>query len=236
MSGHSKWSTIKRAKGVKDAARGKLFSKLGRAITIAAQEGGGPSPDSNFKLRIAVEIARAANMPKENIDRAISRASGNGEQLTEVVYEGFGPAGVGIIIQATTDNKNRTAQEVKVLLDRNGGTFAGPGAVSFNFEQKGYLLVTTPTDVDSALLSLIDVGADDVIDTDEGIEVYVAPTELFAVKSKIEELGLTVTEARLIKKPLNFVELNEEQSEKLAHLLELIDEQDDVDDVFVNAQ
>src|SRR3989344_6041026 len=140
MSGHSKWATIHRSKEVKDAKRGNLFAKMGRAISIAVKAGGGPDPSANFKLRVAIEKARAADMPKENIERAIAKAS-EGGALEEVTYEGFGPGGIGVIVEAATDNKNRTAQEIKNAFERGGGNLAGPGSVSFNFEQKGFLLV-----------------------------------------------------------------------------------------------
>lgn len=236
MSGHSHWATTQRAKGIKDKARGKLFSKLSRAITIAVKEGGGPLIDANYKLRIAVEVARAANMPKENIDRAINKASGEGASLTEVLYEGFGPGGVGILIEATTDNKNRTAQVMKSTLEKLGGTFAGPNAVSFNFETKGFLLVERMEPVDEQILSLIDCGIEEFEEHETGIDIYVEPSALFSTKEKLTEKGMKVLEAKLIKKPITVVELSEKESLKLGELVEALDELDDVDNIFVNAQ
>ncbi len=142
MSGHSHYATIKRQKGMKDAAKGKVFSKMGRAITIAVKSGGGISdPNANYKLRMAVDAARAVNMPKENIERAISKAAGHSQSLDEIIYEGFGPGGVGIIVEAATDNRNRTAQEIKNIFERGGGNLGGPGSVAFNFDPKGLIVV-----------------------------------------------------------------------------------------------
>jgi YebC/PmpR family DNA-binding regulatory protein len=235
MSGHSHWATTQRAKGIKDAKRGKLFSKLARQISIATKEGGGTDLDSNYKLRIIVDTARAANMPKENIERAISKGSGEGESLSEVVYEGFGPGGVGLIIKATTDNKNRTAQEIKLLLERNGGSFAGPGAVSFNFKHEGNLFVEKPIDVDSVTLTLIDAGATDVVETEAGLDVFTEPHDLYEVKKKAEAAGITFSRAELIQRPITMIEIDEATGEKLMSLLEIIEDQDDVDTVYMNA-
>lgn len=235
MSGHSHWATTQRAKGIKDKARGKLFSKLSRAITIAVKEGGGPLIDANYKLRIAVEVARAANMPKENIDRAIHKGSGEGENLTEVLYEGFGPSGVGILIEATTDNKNRTAQVMKNTLEKAGGNMGGPNSVSFNFETKGFLLVQKLPSADEQILSLIDLGIEEFEEHETGLDIYVEPSKLFSTKEALTEKGMVVQEARLIKKPVTFVELSEKDMEKLSNLVDALEELDDVDNVFVNA-
>ncbi len=236
MSGHSHWATTQRAKGIKDVARGKLFSKMSRAITIAVKEGGGPLIEANYKLRIAVETARAANMPKDNIDRAIHKGTGEGASLFEVLYEGFGPGGVGMLISATTDNKNRSAQEIKFALDRAGGTMAGPNAVAFNFATKGFLFVKKTDPVDDQMLTLIDAGAEDIVEAEDGIEIYVDPTQLFAMKEAITAKNIEVLEAKLIKKPVTTVELSEKDSERLSALLDTLNELDDVDEVYVNAQ
>ncbi len=234
MSGHSHWATTQRAKGIKDKARGKLFSKLSRAITISVKEGGGPLIDSNYKLRIAVEVARAANMPKENIDRAIHKAEGDSASLSEVLYEAFGPGGVGILIEATTDNKNRTAQVMKNTIEKTGGTFAGPNAVSFNFETKGYLFIEKSATPDEQLLTLIDSGVEEFEEHPDGIDVYVEPATLFSTKEALTEKTMKVLEAKLIKKPITFVELSETETEKLSNLVDAIEELDDVDNVYVN--
>jgi YebC/PmpR family DNA-binding regulatory protein len=235
MSGHSHWATTQRAKGVKDAARGKLFSKLGKQISIAVKEGGGASIDSNFRLRIAVETARAANMPKDNIERAISKGSGEGAALNEILYEGFGPGGVGVLIQATTDNKNRAAQELKNVLEKSGGSMGGPNSVSFNFVGRGYLFVKKQEPVDEQLLSLIDCGVEDFQEAPDGIEVYVEPSHLISTKEALVAKNFEVLETKLIKKPVNTVELSDKDAEKLQTLIEQLDELDDVDEVFVNA-
>lgn len=235
MSGHSHWATTKRAKGIKDAARGKLFSKLGKQISIAVKEGGGPDINANYKLRLAVETARAANMPKDNIERAISKSSSESANLSEIVYEGFGPAGVNVIVVATTDNKNRSSQEIKNALERAGGSLGGPNSVSFNFVSKGYLLVPKAEDLESQILSLIDLGIDDYLETEEGIEVYTEPTETFETKEKLGQINMVPTEVKLIKKPVNTVELSERDVEKLVSLISALNDLDDVDEVFVNA-
>ena len=235
MSGHSKWSTIKRKKGANDAARGKVFSKLGKAISIAVKTGGGPNPDSNSKLRVAIDQARAANMPKDNIERAINRADKDTTTMDEVVYEGFGPGGVGLMIETTTDNRNRTSQEIKYMLDRSGGSLGSPGSVGFNFDQKGYLLVKK-ANADEQMLALIDVGAEDVTETDAGIDTYTAAAELYNVRRKAEELGYEILETMLIRKPQTIAEIDEKTSQKLEKLMEQLAEHDDVQNVFANVE
>lgn len=232
MSGHSKWATIHRQKGIKDAARGKLFSKLARIISMAVKEGGGPAPESNFRLRDAIEKARQANMPKENIDRAINRASEVGA-MEDVLYEGFGPFGISVMIEAATDNRNRTAQEIKNLLQKSGGQLGGPGSVAFNFKHCGLIMVEKSGDLDTQLLDLIDQGADDVIETDEGIEVFTPPTALYEVRHKIEDKGYRVISSELIQHPINIQEVTD--SEKVLSFLESLEEHDDVQKVFTNA-
>lgn len=233
MSGHSKWSTIKRKKGANDAARSKVFSKLGKAISIAVKTGGGPNPESNSKLRMAVDQAKASNMPKDNIERAISRADKDATVMDEVIYEGFGPAGVGIMIETTTDNRNRTSQELKFMLDRSGGSIGSPGSVSFNFEQKGYLLVKIEN-AQEQMLALIDTGADDIVEGEDGIEIYTVATELYNVRHKVEELGYEVLETMLIWKPKVLTELDEKGQAQMEKLLNELSEHDDVQNVFVS--
>lgn len=236
MSGHSKWATIKRAKAANDAARGKVFSKLARNISIAVKEGGGNSPDSNYRLRVAIDAARAANMPKDNIERAISKGSGGSDGMVEVIYEGFGPGGVGIIIETSTDNKNRTAQEVKNLLERSGGSLGGPNAVSFNFESKGYIRVDNVKLTDDLALLLIDAGVDEYEESEGGIDIYTNPHELFAIRQKIEnQIKLSVSESSLIKRPLTPMSLSSVDEAKLADLVEKLEELENVDQVFVGA-
>ena len=234
MSGHSKWATIHRQKEINDSARGQVFSKLARAITIAAKTGGGPDPDTNFKLRVLIDKARSANMPKENIERAISKASG-AEVMDEVTYEGFGPGGIGIIVEAGTDNRNRTGAEIKNIFERGGGKFAGPGAVSFNFEPKGQILVEKKGTEDEQMLTLIDLGADDLEFTDDGVEVYTSPTNLFEIQKKLIDAGFSVKSTEMIQKPKMYQELpSQDEVEKAIKLLTQLNAHDDVQKVYTN--
>ncbi len=233
MSGHSHFATIKRQKAANDAVKGNLFSKLARNIMIAAK--GGADPDMNFKLRVEIDKARAASMPKENIDRAIAKATTEAANLSEINYEGFGPGGIGVIVEAATDNKNRMAQEVKNIFDRAGGNLAGPGAVSFNFESKGYLFLKKSADAESQMLKIIDAGVDDVNETEDGIEVYVAPDKLRDVRKSFENEGFEIKETELTMKPKTFVEITDPAlAGKCMKLLESLEELDDVQKVFSN--
>lgn len=234
MSGHSHFATIRRQKEVKDAAKGQIFSKMARLITIAAKTGGGPDPESNYKLWSMIEKARTYNMPKDNIERAISKAMG-GDALEEITYEGFGPKGVSVMIETATDNRNRTAQTIKGMLEKAGGSLGGPGSVAYNFEPKGFILVTKQTDVDSQMLSLIDLGAEDVEEQSDGVGVYVSPSRLREVKEKMTTGGQTVVSSELIQKPKNFVELETEaEVEKFVNFIDLLEDHDDVNRVFTN--
>lgn len=233
MSGHSHYATTHRQKELKDAAKGQIFSKLARQITIAAKAGG-PDPASNFKLRVIIEKARAASMPKENIERAISKAETSGE-LEEVSYEGFGPGGIGIIVEAGTDNRNRTANEIKNIFDKGGGKFAGPGAVSFNFEHTGLLVVEKDTNPQEQMLKLIDLGVADVEEAESDIEVYVFPNDLFEVQKKLIDAGFKVTTTELVQRPKTYQELtSEEEVVKATKLLETLHDHDDVQKVYTN--
>lgn len=234
MSGHSKWATIHRDKGINDAKRGNLFSKLARAITIAAKTGGGGDPASNFKLRVIIEKARQANMPKENIQRAISKAEG-GEAMDEIVYEGFGPGGIGVVVEAVTDNRNRTAQEIKSLFEKNGGNLAGPGAVSYNFEQKGLVVVKKDADLDSQMLKLIDLGASDIEETDDSLEVYVAQDKLSETRDRLESEGFTISSFEHIMKPKMSVEVSDVNvANKALSFLNSLEENEDIQKVYAN--
>lgn len=221
MSGHSHYATVKRQKELRDNARGAVFSKHSRAITIAAKTGG-VDPNSNFKLRIAIDKAKADNMPKDNIDRAISKAA-TLANLEEVVYEGFGPAGVLVIVEAATDNRNRTNAEIRNLFEKNGGKVGVPGSVSFNFEPVGYKFIHKESNVDEQILKLIDMGATDVQELEDGLEVYM-PLD------KIESF-----EGELIQKPKNLQDVPEDKKESLEKFLENFDTQDDVQQVYTNA-
>jgi len=234
MSGHSKWATIHRQKGVKDAARGQLFSKLARIITIATKTGGGANPDSNNKLRVAIEKARQANMPKENIERAVSKGA-TGDAMEEVAYEGFGPLGIQLIIEASTDNRNRSAQEIKNLLEKSGGHLGGPGSASFNFIPSGYILVEKNANPEEAILKFMDFEVEDVLDTPEGIEVYTNPHQLYDVRHKIEALGYIVKDTELIQKPKLMQDIDSASVEKVIDFLTNLEDHDDIHKVFTNA-
>src|SRR5258706_11365424 len=237
MSGHSKWATIKRQKGKTDAKRGIAFTKLSNAITLAVKAGGGiADPTQNFKLRLAIDTARSANMPKENIERAIARAAGKqAEDMQEVVYEGFGPGGVGIIVEAATDNKNRTSSEVKNVFDKNGGNMVQPGAVSYQFKQMGQLILDkNGKSLDDIFLIAADSGAEDVEEQDDEIFVYTKTSDLAKVKDSLSKEGITVKEMELIRKPTVFVTLDEEAFNKVTNILEKLEELDDVQKTYSN--
>lgn len=232
MSGHSKWSTIKRQKEGTDAKKSLAFSKFAKAISIAAKEGSDPA--TNFKLRLIIERARAINMPKDNIERAISKAA-SAADVEETVYEGFGPGGIGVVVQAVTDNKNRTAQEMKNLFERGGGRLASLGSVAYGFEQVGQILVQKNDNPEEQMLSLIDVGGEDLEETNDGLEVYVKPQETAATRAKIEEAGFNVIRMELSMRPKNLVSISDpETAKKAINLLENLESHDDVQNVYSN--
>jgi len=238
MSGHSKWSTIKREKGAKDAARGAVFTKLGNAIAVAAK--GGTDPDTNFALRLAMDKARAANMPNANIQRSIDRGSGKlgGAQIEEIMYEGYGPGGIAVIVECATDNKNRTLPEVRLAFSKNGGNMAETGAVSFQFARKGIIRVGYLSDTDEAMLDVIDAGAEDADDIgDQELIVYTDPKELAAVRDDLQARGFDIKEAELTFVPNNMVEISEaEPARKATNLLNALEDLDDVTNVHSNAE
>lgn len=233
MSGHSHFATIKRQKEAKDAARGNIFSKMARALMIAAKSG--PDPDMNFKLRFEIEKARSYGMPKDNIERAIAHATTDAANIEEISYEGFGPSGISVIVVVATDNKNRSAQEMKNLFDRAGGRLSGPGSVSYNFENKGFALVKKSSDVDAQILSLIDAGAEDIEDTDDGLEVYTAPEKLGEIQKKITDSDYEVSSVELQMKPKNFQTVTDkDQAAKALKFLQDLEDLEDVQKVFSN--
>lgn len=235
MSGHSHFATIKRQKGLKDAAKGNIFGKLSKNISIAIKSGGGVNPDMNFKLRIAIDKAKESNMPKENIDRILKSAAEKQENLEEITYEGFGPHGIGVLVEVVTDNKNRSAQEFKNIFEKAGGNIAGPGAVSYNFDNKGYLLLEKSNDVDSQELTLIDLGVEDIQVVDEGLEVFIPFDMLYAFKQKVETAGFKVITAELRMVPKNYVEVTDPAHiDKITNFIETLEEHDDVQRVFSN--
>ncbi|RYX79198.1 YebC/PmpR family DNA-binding transcriptional regulator [bacterium] len=233
MSGHSKWSTIKREKGAKDAKRGAVFTRIGNQIAIAAR--GGTDPSMNSSLALAIEKAKQANMPNANIQRAIDRVNDkNAAALEEITYEGMGPGGIGIIIETATDNKNRTFPEVRNALTKNGGRIADAGSVMFQFDRKGVIRV--PVTGEDALLQILDAGAEDAIEEDEGITVYTDLKDLAKVRTALIEAGLEVQEAELQYVAKNQIEVAEsEMASKLFKVLDALDDLDDVANVHTNA-
>lgn len=234
MSGHSKWATIKRKKGALDAKRGKIFTRLGRDITVAAKEGGG-NPDANIRLRLAVDKAKAANMPKENIERAINRGTGGGDDgivMEEITYEGYGPHGIAILIDALTDNKNRTISAIRQAFNKANGTMAELGAVSWQFDRKGYIEVSADgVDFDKLFELAADAGADDVVEGDETIEVYTPRDMLAAVETKLSENHYKVIDSSFTWVPKNEVELGASEGVQVMGLIEKLEELDDVQSV-----
>jgi len=238
VSGHSKWSTIKHKKGAADAKRGKLFSKLTRAIIVAAREGG-PDPGANLALQNAIEKARSYSMPKDNIDRAIAKGSGadtDGSSYETVVYEGYGPSGVAVIVEALTDNRNRTAGEVRHLFAKNDGNLGTSGAVAWLFERRGVVLVAADgADEDELTLAAAEGGADDVSLDGSSYQVLCAPESLHEVREAIEAAGFTVDNAELTMLPKTTVEVvDEADAKKVLRLIDQLEDNDDVQDVFAN--
>jgi YebC/PmpR family DNA-binding regulatory protein len=235
MSGHSKWSTIKRKKGAADAKRGKIFTKLGRELQIAAREG--PDPDTNFKLRLIVEKARQANMPRENIERAIRRGAGleKGEALTELTFEGYGPHGVAMLVQVTTDNRNRAVAEVRSVFNRHGGSLGESGCVAWLFESKGYITITVnDSDPDELAMIAIETGADDVTVAEDLVEVFTTPEDFQAVRESLQEQGLALESAELAMIPKSLAQLGEKETFQAMNLVDKLEELDDVQQVYSN--
>jgi YebC/PmpR family DNA-binding regulatory protein len=237
MSGHSKWSSIKHRKAATDAKRGQLFTKLARAISVAAREGGG-DPDSNFTLAAAIEKARSYSMPKDNIQRAIDRGTGAGDagaQIERVVYEGYGPGGVAVLVEALTDNRNRTSAEVRHAFDKQGGSLGEPGSVAWQFEKKGALQVDGTRYSEDDLLVAIDAGAEDVVADGEALRVLSAPEDLAAVRAALADASVEVQSAELAMEPKAVVEITEEgQARAMMRLMDALDDHDDVDSVHAN--
>ncbi len=235
MAGHSKWETTKRQKGANDAKRGAIFTKLGNQIAVAAR--GGADPEMNASLAVAIERAKAANMPNANIQRAIDRVTDkNAAALEEITYEAYGPGGVGIIIETATDNRNRTYPEVRSALAKNGGTIADAGSVAFQFMRKGVIVVKAQGE--DALLDILDTGAEDVKEIDEEGElvVYTDQKELFKVRQAILEKGYEVSSAELQYVGNNEIEIDEEAETKLVKILDVLDDLGDVTNVYTNAK
>jgi len=236
MSGHSKWSTIKRKKGAKDAARGRAFTRLIREITIAARSGG--DPEANARLRTAVAAAKAANMPNDNIDRAIKKGTGEleGEIIEEILYEGYGPLGVAVLAEAATDNRNRTASEIRHIFTKHGGNLGAVGSVVWMFDQKGVVEVDRErVDEETLLEAALEAGAEDVDTTGEDrFLVLTAPGDLHQVASSLEKAGIPVVDVGLDRIPKTTKPLSESEAEKFLRFYEMLEEQDDVQKVFGN--
>jgi YebC/PmpR family DNA-binding regulatory protein len=245
MSGHSKWSTIKRKKGAADAARGKVFTRLAREIQVAAR--GGADPNTNFALRLSVDKAKASNMPKDNIDRAIRRGAGlekDSAEFEEVIYEGYGPHGVAILVECITDNRNRTISEVRRVFTRANGNLGEPGSVAWQFTPKGYLLFNRidddgeEVDLDSETLFMValEAGAEDVIISDDVVEVFTDRPDFAAVSQALMENGFSPAENSLLMKPNMTVELESDAATAVLNLVEGLEELDDVNQVYHNLE
>ena len=242
MSGHSKWAQIRRSKGVNDARRGQLFTRLGREIVVAVREGGGGDPNANFRLRMAVQHARDANMPMENIERTIKRALGSGEgmQLEEITYEGYGPGGTAMLVQTLTENRNRTVAEVRNAFNRNAGNMGENGSVDWLFENKGVIEVELKGhDPDELSIEAIDMGADDVEPVgpdDETLIIYTDPSDVEKVRQALEARKYTVLKAESTLTPKSRITLTEEKvAYQVMRLVEKLEDLDDVQNVYTNA-
>jgi YebC/PmpR family DNA-binding regulatory protein len=238
LSGHSKWSSIKHKKGAADAKRGKLFSKLARSIIVAAKEGGG-DPDNNLALANAIEKAKSYSMPKDNIERAIAKGSGSGadaDAVEAIVYEGYGPEGVAVIVEALTDNRNRTASEVRHIFAKFGGNLGTTGAVAWQFERRGVVLVPTDgVDEDELFLAAADGGADDLDADSDVFQITSAPENLQAVRGAIEEAGFPIESAELSLLPKNTVAVDDEgKARQLMRMIDALEDDDDVQEVYAN--
>lgn len=239
MSGHSKWANIKYRKAKVDAQRGKIFTRLGRELMVAVKEGG-PDPENNVRLKLAVQKAREANMPNENIARVIQRASGEagGENFTEALYEGYGPGGVAVLLEILTDNRNRTAAEIRHLFNRYGGSLGESGCVAWMFESQGVVQVPVAAsreDVDDIMLQAIESGADDVNDQGDYVEIITAPDQMEGIKEALEGVGYRVERAEIAMIPKTTVPINDpDQARRVLHLLDALEEHDDVQEVYAN--
>ena len=239
MSGHSKWSTIKRKKGKADAAKGVVFTKLAREIIVAARSGGG-NPEGNFRLRIAVANAKTANMPNENIKRAIEKGAGgtDGANYEELTYEGYGPGGTAVIVKAMTDNRNRTAGEIRHIFSKNVGNMGETGCVSWMFKEKGFLTVDKndcKLHMDDLMLMALDYGADDVLEEEETIEIITAPETFQAVKEGMEKDGIVFIESEITMTPDTSVIVNDlDQAKYVLRMMEALDDHDDVQNTYTN--
>lgn len=238
MSGHSKWHNIQRRKGKQDAVRGQLFTKLSRDVYLAAKEGGG-NPDTNFRLKVAIERARQSNLPAENISRTIAKATGTlaGVTYEEVIYEGYGPYGVAVMLEIVTDNRNRTAADVRHIFSKRGGNLGESGCVAWMFKRVGAITILKegcPADSDTVLLQALEAGAEDVKEFDEAYEITTAPEMFTSVRDEIEKMGYSLEDAELTYQADTLVALDEEKSETVMDLIDALEAHDDVQNVYTN--
>ena len=237
MSGHSKWSTIKHKKGAADAKRGKIFTRILKEMTVAARMGGGDYQTGNPRLRAAVSEAKANNMPKDNIERAIKRGTGEIEGLTyeELTYEGYGPGGVAVMVETMTDNTNRTTPEIRHIFEKCGGNMGTPGSVRFQFERKGYFAVEKSAVSEDKLMEVaLEAGADDLQTEDEGFEIYTSPENFEQVRQALEKNNIPTVEAKLGQVPANYVKVDEGKAKSMMRLIEMLDDHEDVQNVWTN--
>ena len=236
MSGHSKWSSIKHKKGAADAKRGKLFTKLARAITVAAREGGG-DPDGNPALALAIDKAKQSSMPKDNIQRAIDRGTGEGADaaaIERIVYEGYGPGGAAILVEALSDNRNRTGSEIRHAFDRHGGNLGEPNSVAWMFDKRGVILVDAAEHSEDDLIVAIDAGAEDVVADGDELRVITDAADLGSIRTALESEGIEISAAEVTMEPSSTVEVDESEARTLLRLIEALDDHDDVDAVHAN--
>lgn len=236
MSGHSKWASIKHKKAATDAKRGKLFTKLARAITVAAREGGG-DPEANATLATAVQKARDQSMPKDNIQRAVDRGTGegvDGAAIERILYEGYGPGGVAILVDALSDNRNRTGSEIRHAFDRNGGSLGEPNSVAWTFEKRGVVVVDRERYGPDDVIVAIDAGAEDVIEDGDALRVLAPPSDLSDVRTALEGAGIEIDSSDVVMEPQNTVAVEEADAARLLRLIEALDDHDDVDAVHAN--
>ncbi len=240
MSGHSKWHSIKHKKAKEDAKKGNIFGKLSKSITIAAREGGSGDPENNFMLANAIEKAKEYNMPMENIERAIKRGLGEleGEKYETIMYEGYGPGGTAIMVEAMTENRNRTAAEIRNIFSKNGGNLGETGCVSWLFERKGLLLVDKEkvTDEENFMLEVIDAGAEDIEEDSGMFEIKTNPSEFMNVKRKLDQLKIEIKSAEITYIPKTTVEVSKKDAERVLKLINALDDHDDIQNVYSNIE
>lgn len=239
MAGHSKWKNIQGRKNAQDSKRGKIFQKLSREIYMAAKSGG-PDPDSNPSLRMVLDKAKAANMPNDNIQRAIKKATsaGEGENYDEVIYEGYGPDGVAILVYTLTDNRNRTGTNIRVAFNKNGGSLGETGSVNYMFDRKGYIAIERDgldVDEDTMMMSVLEAGGEDLSTEEEVFEIYTDPTDFPIVRDALAAEGYTLAQAELTMVPQTLIELDEAKAEQVQQLIDVLEDDDDVSEVFTSA-